>query len=185
MSAMGHKQTSRDVRVTSALPPIADILRMSWHVRFVPIADVSPRRTEGANSRSITASNVVRQGAARVFLFASHQCHRRSRRFYMSCWHPAARVKLNRSKQRQATETAVSAAISTPVFASTLVVASTRIPAGSSPWLQPSRTRYLNGHYLRAASRDHAPPARSRSAVAFRCPGMFGTYHLGIRSRKT
>jgi hypothetical protein len=52
----------------------------------------------------------------------------------------------------QATETAVSAAISTPVFASTLAVASTRIPAGSSPWLQPSRTRYLNGHYLRAAS---------------------------------
>jgi hypothetical protein len=33
MSAMGHKQTSRDVRVTSALPPIADIRRMSWHVR--------------------------------------------------------------------------------------------------------------------------------------------------------
>ena len=34
MSAMGHKQTSRDVRVTSALPPIEDIRRMSWHVRF-------------------------------------------------------------------------------------------------------------------------------------------------------
>ena len=34
MSAMGHKQTSRDVRVTSALPPIEDIRRMRWHVRF-------------------------------------------------------------------------------------------------------------------------------------------------------
>ena len=37
---MGHKQTSRDARVTSALPPIADIQRMSWHVRFVPNADL-------------------------------------------------------------------------------------------------------------------------------------------------
>lgn len=34
MSAMGHKQTSRDARVTSALPPIEDIRRMRWHVRF-------------------------------------------------------------------------------------------------------------------------------------------------------
>ena len=41
MSAKGQKQTSRVVRVTSALPPIADIQRMSWHVRFVPIADIS------------------------------------------------------------------------------------------------------------------------------------------------
>ena len=40
MSALRHRQTSRDVRVTSALPPIADIRRMSWHVRFVPIADM-------------------------------------------------------------------------------------------------------------------------------------------------
>jgi hypothetical protein len=40
MSGLGHKQTSREVRVTSALPPIADIRRMSWHVRFVPIADI-------------------------------------------------------------------------------------------------------------------------------------------------
>ena len=29
MSALGHKQTSRDVRVTPALPPIADIRRIS------------------------------------------------------------------------------------------------------------------------------------------------------------
>ena len=41
MSASGHKQTSRDVRVTSALPPIADIRRMSRQVRYVPKADIS------------------------------------------------------------------------------------------------------------------------------------------------
>jgi hypothetical protein len=40
MSALGHKQTSRDVRVTSALPPITVIRRMSWHVRLVPKADI-------------------------------------------------------------------------------------------------------------------------------------------------
>jgi hypothetical protein len=45
MSALGHKQTSRDVRVTSALPPIADTRRMSWHVRFVPEADVTSSTT--------------------------------------------------------------------------------------------------------------------------------------------
>jgi hypothetical protein len=37
----GHKQTSRDVRVTSALPPIADIRQRIEHVCFVPIADIS------------------------------------------------------------------------------------------------------------------------------------------------
>jgi hypothetical protein len=40
---MGHKQTCRDVRVTSALPPIADIRRMSRHVRYVPLADITHR----------------------------------------------------------------------------------------------------------------------------------------------
>ena len=29
-------QLYNDVRVTSALPPIADIRHMSWHLRFVP-----------------------------------------------------------------------------------------------------------------------------------------------------
>ena len=41
MSVMGHKQTSRDVRVTSALPPIEDIRRMSWHVRLISTANVT------------------------------------------------------------------------------------------------------------------------------------------------
>ena len=35
----GHKQTSRDVRVTSAVPPIADFRRISWHNGFVPKTD--------------------------------------------------------------------------------------------------------------------------------------------------
>ena len=41
MSAMGHKQTSRDVRVMSGLPPIADIRQRRWDVRKVPLADIS------------------------------------------------------------------------------------------------------------------------------------------------
>jgi hypothetical protein len=36
MSALGQKQTSGDVRVMSALPPIADIADSDSDVRFVP-----------------------------------------------------------------------------------------------------------------------------------------------------
>ena len=36
MSAMGHKQTSRDVRVMSALPPRADISSLAADFRHVP-----------------------------------------------------------------------------------------------------------------------------------------------------
>ena len=32
MSALGHEQTSRHVRVMSALPPIADIRQCGWDV---------------------------------------------------------------------------------------------------------------------------------------------------------
>ena len=48
MSALGHKQTSRDVRVTSALPPIADIRRMSRQVRYVPQPEVLGAVAAGA-----------------------------------------------------------------------------------------------------------------------------------------
>ena len=41
MSALGHEQTSRHVRVMSALPPIADIHQRGLHVRLVPITDIS------------------------------------------------------------------------------------------------------------------------------------------------
>jgi hypothetical protein len=39
MFALGHKQTLAVARVTSALPPKADIAESDWHVRFVPKAD--------------------------------------------------------------------------------------------------------------------------------------------------
>jgi hypothetical protein len=39
MSAMGHKQTSRHVRVMSVIPLKADIRQREWHVRNVPLAD--------------------------------------------------------------------------------------------------------------------------------------------------
>ena len=40
MSAKGHEQTSRHVRVTSVLPLKADIHQHGLHVRFVPQADI-------------------------------------------------------------------------------------------------------------------------------------------------
>jgi hypothetical protein len=43
MTAMGHKRTSRYVRVMSALPPKADIAGRKLNVRFVPQADIALR----------------------------------------------------------------------------------------------------------------------------------------------
>ena len=43
MSALGQKQTSRDVRRMSALPPKADIDWVHSNVRFVPKADIAPK----------------------------------------------------------------------------------------------------------------------------------------------
>ena len=40
MSALGQKQTRAAQKVTSALPPKADICSAQVHVRFVPIADI-------------------------------------------------------------------------------------------------------------------------------------------------
>jgi hypothetical protein len=40
MSALGQKQTSRRVRLMSALPPKADIADRDRYVRFVPEADL-------------------------------------------------------------------------------------------------------------------------------------------------
>jgi hypothetical protein len=51
MSAMGHEQTSRHVRVMSVLPLKADIRQREWHVRYVPATDIPPvrlPRQEGA-----------------------------------------------------------------------------------------------------------------------------------------
>ena len=55
MSALGHKQTSRDVRVMSALRPKADIAAVEWHVCFVPLADVTLTGIRYVESRSSPA----------------------------------------------------------------------------------------------------------------------------------
>jgi hypothetical protein len=41
MSALGQKQTSRNVRLMSVLPLKADIRQRDLHVRFVPLADIA------------------------------------------------------------------------------------------------------------------------------------------------
>jgi hypothetical protein len=41
MSALGHEQTSRNVRVMSVIPLKTDIRQREWHVRYVPKADIS------------------------------------------------------------------------------------------------------------------------------------------------
>ena len=43
MSALGHKQKSRHVRVMSVIPLKADIYQRGLHVRFVPKADFGAR----------------------------------------------------------------------------------------------------------------------------------------------
>ena len=43
MSALGHEQTSRHVRVMSVIPLKADIHERGLHVCFVPIADIVSR----------------------------------------------------------------------------------------------------------------------------------------------
>jgi hypothetical protein len=50
MSALGHKQTSRDVRVMSVLPLKADIRQREWHVRYVPIADIEQTDRHNRNA---------------------------------------------------------------------------------------------------------------------------------------
>ena len=42
MSALGHEQTSRHVRVMSVIPLKADIHQRRLHVLFVPEAEVLP-----------------------------------------------------------------------------------------------------------------------------------------------
>ena len=41
MSAMGHEQTSRRVRIMSVIPLKADIHHRGLHVRLVPLADLN------------------------------------------------------------------------------------------------------------------------------------------------
>jgi hypothetical protein len=55
MSALGHKQTSRNVRVMSALPPKADIRQREWRVRYVPKADINTADVPASFDPSPTA----------------------------------------------------------------------------------------------------------------------------------
>jgi hypothetical protein len=48
MSALGHEQTSRHVRVMSVIPLKGDIRHCVEHVCFVPIADIGQVHFEGS-----------------------------------------------------------------------------------------------------------------------------------------
>ena len=56
MSALGHKQTFAVQNGMSALPPTADICSAQTHVRFVPIADISPIMLKLVLARSAAAT---------------------------------------------------------------------------------------------------------------------------------
>jgi hypothetical protein len=51
MSAMGHEQTSRNVRVMSVIRLKADIHQREWHVRLVPLTDIGSAVIDRARSR--------------------------------------------------------------------------------------------------------------------------------------
>jgi hypothetical protein len=52
---MGQKQTSRRLRIMSAIPPKADIAGRRRHVRFVPKADIRAMRQPLDLSNSVQA----------------------------------------------------------------------------------------------------------------------------------
>jgi hypothetical protein len=67
MSQLGHKQTLRDVRAMSALPPKADISWRDSNVRFVPCMDGA----RGAREKSDLSAK--RSGAA---MYSAFECGR-------------------------------------------------------------------------------------------------------------
>ena len=52
MSALGHEQTSRHVRVMSVLPLKADIHQGGLHVRLVPATDILKTATKDRSQLS-------------------------------------------------------------------------------------------------------------------------------------
>ena len=56
MSALGQKQTDAAQKVMSALTPKADMCSATWHVRFVPIADI-PKLTPGTDGLRFNLHN--------------------------------------------------------------------------------------------------------------------------------
>src|SRR5450759_1558774 len=69
MSQMDQERLSRDVRVTAALPPKADIRRMGRHVRKVPLAEiVAPFRGTGIGIALVSSGGIVMKLFRRQFL---------------------------------------------------------------------------------------------------------------------
>jgi len=54
MSALGHEQTSRHVRVMSVIALKADIHQRGLHVHLVPIADLKQRATSRERSQKLS-----------------------------------------------------------------------------------------------------------------------------------
>jgi hypothetical protein len=74
LSAMGHEQTWRHVRVTSAVPLKADIHQSGLHVRFVPTADIlgvedSFKAEHAKRSRPREAGSTVVSPSKSTFTF--------------------------------------------------------------------------------------------------------------------
>jgi hypothetical protein len=70
MSALGHKQTLRQVSAMSALPPKADINRGERYVRFVPIADIA----KVDHARDAGGAVSERQSATALVPYRSDHC---------------------------------------------------------------------------------------------------------------
>src|SRR6266849_4028969 len=69
MTAPGQSRRFNDVRVTSALPLIADLRRKDRHVRKVPLTEVVQFHSITLSARAITLSGMVRPSAAAVLRF--------------------------------------------------------------------------------------------------------------------
>jgi hypothetical protein len=78
MSALGHEQTSRHVRVMTVIPLKADSHWRSLHVRFVPLADVKSLLIMAVLGRG--------DGAGDGAMSPARQSRRPARRFSHNCW---------------------------------------------------------------------------------------------------
>src|SRR4029079_7677665 len=76
-SAMGHEQTSRDVRVMSVIPLKADMLIVGMNVCYVPCVDGSRLASQNFTSRRWSVQPCVRPVSA-VRMTAGHNALRGS-----------------------------------------------------------------------------------------------------------
>ena len=91
MSALGHEQTSRDVRVMSVIPLKADMLIVGINVCYVPCVDGSRLASQNFTSRRWSVQPCVRPVSA-VRMTAGHNALRGSGpgqkpAFLMMHWH--------------------------------------------------------------------------------------------------